>query len=72
MTDRWERLDSLETEEIYYRLTPVEAVELLALFDNVIGGEHPAGRRDRMEQRHWLEKFTENRPRVSHQIRQGR
>ncbi|MEZ4831355.1 MAG: hypothetical protein R2873_04995 [Caldilineaceae bacterium] len=71
-TDRWERLDSLETEEIYYRLTPVEAVELLALFDNVIGGEHPAGRRDRMEQRHWLEKFTENRPRVSHQIRQGR
>lgn len=71
-TDRWERLDSLETEESYYRLTPVEAVELLALFDNVIGGEHPAGRRDRMEQRGWLEKFIENRPRISHQIRQGR
>jgi hypothetical protein len=70
--DRWERLDSLETEETYYRLTPVEAVELLALFDNVIGGEHPAGRRDRTEQRGWLEKFIENRPRLSHQIRQGR
>ncbi|MBX3000234.1 MAG: hypothetical protein KF893_17050 [Caldilineaceae bacterium] len=70
--DRWERLDSLETEESYYRLSPVEAVELLALFDGVIGGEHPAGRRDRMEQRAWLEGFIRNRPRLSHQIRQGR
>jgi hypothetical protein len=70
--DRWERLDSLETEESYYRLSPVEAVELLALFDGVIGGEHPAGRRNRTEQRAWLEAFIQNRPRLSHQIRQGR
>lgn len=70
--DRWERLDSLETEESYYRLAPVEAVELLALFDGVIGGEHPAGRRNRTEQRAWLEGFVQNRPRLSHQIRQGR
>jgi hypothetical protein len=70
--DRWERLDSLETEESYYRLAPVEAVELLALFDNVIGGEHPAGRRNRSKQRAWLEQFIQNRHRLSHQIRQGR
>lgn len=70
--DRWERLDSLETEESYYRLAPAEAVELLALFDGVIGGEHPAGRRHRTEQRAWLEDFLRNRPQLSHQIRQGR
>lgn len=70
--DRWERLDSLETEESYYRLAPVEAIEILALFEGVAGGEHPAGRRSRTEQRQWLEAFVQNRPRLSHQIRQGR
>ena len=70
--DRWERLDSLETEETYYRLAPVEAVELLGLFDGVIGGEHPAGRHERVELHAWIRSFIQNRPRLSHQIRQGR
>lgn len=70
--DRWERLDSLETEESYYRLAPVEAVQLLALFESVTGGEHPGGRREREQQRAWLEQFIKERPRLSHQIRQGR
>jgi hypothetical protein len=70
--DRWERLDSLETEESYYRLAPVEAVELLALFEGVDGGEHPGGRHQREEQRVQVEAYIRQRPRLSHQIRQGR
>ena len=40
--DRWERTDNLETEERYYRLSPAEALEVLAVIENVVHAEHPA------------------------------
>ena len=70
--DRWERLDSLETEETYYRLAPAEAVEVLAVIDGVVGGEHPAGRHTRAAERAWFEAFVRERRPLSHQRKQGR
>jgi hypothetical protein len=70
--DRWERTDSLETEERYYRLAPAEAMELLAVVDNVVDAEHPAHRRERDAQRNWMLEFIGVRPALSHQIKQGR
>lgn len=70
--DRWERLDSLETEDSYYRLAPAEAHSLLALFRTVRGGEHPGGRHSRTEQRAQMDEFLAGRPRLSHQTKQGR
>lgn len=70
--DRWERLDSLETEERYFRLAPAEAGEIFAMFEGVAGGEHPSGRHHRTQQREWLEAFLAPRTPLSHQIRQGR
>ncbi len=70
--DRWERTDSLETEESYYRLAPEEALEVLALIDNVVHAEHPAGRFERTAQREWVLAFIAQHPRLSHQIKQGR
>ncbi|MCB0070499.1 MAG: hypothetical protein KDE20_03535 [Caldilineaceae bacterium] len=70
--DRWERLDSLETEETYYRIAPAEAVEVLAVIDGVVGGEHPAGRHTRAAERAWFEAFVRDRRPLSHQRKQGR
>lgn len=70
--DRWERLDSLETEETYYRVAPAEAVEILAVIDGVVGGEHPAGRHTRAAERAWFEHFVAGRLPLSHQRKQGR
>lgn len=70
--DRWERLDNLETEETYYRIAPVEAVEILAVIDGVAGGEHPAGRHTRAAERAWFEAFVAGRRPLSHQRKQGR
>lgn len=70
--DRWERTDSLETEERYYRLSPAEALELLAVIDNVVHAEHPARRHERNVQRAWMLEFIQGRTLLSHQIRQGR
>jgi uncharacterized protein with PIN domain len=70
--DRWERTDSLETEERYYRLSPAEALEVLAVIDNVVHAEHPARRHERTAQRDWVLAFLSDRPPLSHQIRQGR
>ena len=70
--DRWERLDSLETEETYYRIAPAEAVEVLAVIDGVVGGEHPAGRHTRAAERAWFEAFVRERRPLSHQRKQGR
>ena len=70
--DRWERTDSLETEERYYRLSPVEALEVLAVIDNIVHAEHPARRHERTAQRDWMLAFVGDRPPLSHQIRQGR
>jgi len=70
--DRWERLDSLETEERYYRIAPAEARDLLSLIYSVVGGEHPNRRHERQaEQAHFLA-FMAARAPLSHQIRQGR
>jgi hypothetical protein len=70
--DRWERTDSLETEETYYRLAPGEALEILAVIDGVVHAEHPARRHDRDAERAWMLQFIGARPVLSHQIKQGR
>ncbi len=71
-TDRWERLDNLETEERYFRLAPGEALRILALINSIDGPEHPAARHQRTAQRRTLESFIADRVPLSHQIRQGR
>ena len=70
--DRWERTDSLETEETYYRLAPREALEILAVIDGVVHAEHPARRHERGAERAWMLQFIGTRPVLSHQIKQGR
>ena len=70
--DRWERTDSLETEDTYYRLAPQEALEILAVIEGVAGAEHPARRHERDAQRTWMQQFLGDRPPLSHQIKQGR
>ncbi len=70
--DRWERLDSLETEERYFRLAPMEALEVLARIHRVPGGEHPQGREQRTQERAWVDGFLAQRTPLSHQRRQGR
>ncbi|MCS6825333.1 MAG: hypothetical protein NZ553_01835 [Caldilinea sp.] len=70
--DRWERTESLETEERFYRLAPAEALEALTVIDNVAGAEHPALRHERGAQRNWMLTLIAGRPPLSHQIRQGR
>lgn len=70
--DRWERVDSLETEETIYRIPPAEAAELLTLFLSVPGGDHPERRSDRSPQRDAiLGRFTPRHP-LSHVVKQGR
>ena len=71
-TDRWERLDSLETEERTFRLAPGEALQILALIHSIDGAEHPAARHQREAPRRILETFIADRAPLSHQIRQGR
>lgn len=71
-TDRWERLDNLETEERNIRLAPGEALSLLALINRTENAEHPAGRHQREPQRRILEEIVAQRAPLSHQIRQGR
>jgi len=71
-TDRWERLDNLETEERFFRLAPGEALSILALINSIDGAEHPANRHQRTDQRRILESFIADRVPLSHQIRQGR
>lgn len=71
-TDRWERLDSLETEERYFRLAPAEALSLLALIDGVEGADHPAGRHERESQRQRVEALLAGRTPLSVQVRHGR
>ena len=70
--DRWERTDSLETEETYYRLAPQEALAILAVIDGVVDAEHPARRHERDAQRVWMQQYIGTRPILSHQIKQGR
>ena len=70
--DRWERTDSLETEERFYRLSPPEAIEVLAAIDQVLYADHPARRHGRGAQRDWMLSFLAGRPVLSHQVRQGR
>ena len=70
--DRWERLDSLETDETYWRIAPAEAIALLDVMAGVAGGEHPEGRRERAAERDRFEAFVADRPPVSHQIKLGR
>ena len=70
--DRWERTDSLETEETYYRLAPQEALAILAVIDGVVDAEHPARRHERDAERVWMQQFIGAWPVLSHQIKQGR
>lgn len=70
--DRWERLDNLETEESYYRIAPMEGLALLSLFREAKGGEHPAERHSRGALRERVDAFLVGRPRLLHQMKQGR
>ena len=70
--DRWERLDNLETDERVYRVAPANACEFLAVIDGVVGGDHPAGRENRHEQRRWFESQIIGLDPVSHQVKHGR
>ena len=70
--DRWERLDNLETDERVFRVAPAKACEFLAVIDGVVGGDHPAGREHRDEQRRWFEAQIETLDPLSHQIKHGR
>lgn len=70
--DRWERLDSLETEETLYRVAPTEALQLLSRIHGIDGGDHPQERETRDDERDWFDTFRHNRSALSHQIRHGR
>lgn len=70
--DRWERVDSLETDERIYRVAPVEAAELLTLFGSVHAGDHPEHRHARMAERDWIHAQMQQRTPLSHIIKQGR
>jgi hypothetical protein len=70
--DRWERTDSLETEETVYRVAPVEAAEFLTVIDSVAGGDHPARRAERSAQRAWFLAAVANRTPLSRIVKQGR
>jgi hypothetical protein len=70
--DRWERLDSLETDETYWRVAPAEALALLELIASVRGGEHPVGRHERTRERDRFEAFVARRTPISHQVKLGR
>ena len=70
--DRWERLDSLETEERYYRVAPAEAYAVLHIIHTTPGGDHPARRAERSALRAQILAMLQGRTPLSHQIRQGR
>jgi hypothetical protein len=71
-TDRWERLDNLETEESYYRIAPAEAYAALRIIHATTGGEHPGRRHDRSNERAGIISLITGKQPLSHQIRQGR
>ena len=70
--DRWERSESLETEERYYRVAPQEALQLLRMIDGVVDAEHPARRHERTAERQYMIQFIGDRRPLSHEIKQGR
>jgi hypothetical protein len=70
--DRWERVESLETEEWYYRVAPAEAQLALEIIGREAGSDHPAGREARSHLRTDLMALIANGEPLSHQIRQGR
>jgi len=70
--DRWERVDSLETEETIYRIAPIEAAEMLTLIASVQEAEHPRRRSERTAEREWILAQVAGREPVSHVIKQGR
>lgn len=71
-TDRWERLESLETEERYYRIAPAEAYAALHIIHSTTGGDHPGRRAERHQQRAQMLALVSGKQPLSHQIRQGR
>lgn len=71
-TDRWERLDNLETEERYFRIAPAEAFAALTVIHATKGGDHPGRRADRRQQRDQMLALVASKQPLSHQIRQGR
>lgn len=71
-TDRWERLNSLETEELYFRLAPAQASRFLEISQTEPGSEHPARRGARAAQREQVLALLDGLRPVSHQVRHGR
>ncbi len=70
--DRWERLESLETEERYYRIAPAEAYAALRIIHATQGGDHPGRRAERRQQRAQMLSLVVGSQPLSHQVRQGR
>ena len=70
--DRWERLESLETEETIYRLAPVEALAMLTIIDGVVGGDHPGRRSERNALRERIKNQIRGKMPLSHMVKQGR
>ncbi len=71
-TDRWERLDNLETEESYYRIAPAETYAILSIIHATVGGDHPGRRHERRQQREQILAILSGNQPLSHQVRQGR
>ena len=71
-TDRWERLENLETEELYYRIAPAEAYSALSIIHTTKHGEHPKRRQERDQERAAMLALVADSKPLSHQIRQGR
>ena len=71
-TDRWERLESLETEERYFRIVPADAFAALYIIQHTTGGDHPGRHSERRQPRAQLMAMIVGRAPLSHQIRQGR
>jgi hypothetical protein len=70
--DRWERVDTLETEELYYRVPPALGGQMLDLIFSEVGGEHPAHRAGRNDLRTKILMLVHGLEPLSRQIRQGR
>ena len=70
--DRWERLDTLETEESYYRLAPNEAHEILLLFDSMVAPDHSVRHDNRTQQRLKIQDCISHLQPLSHQVKRGR
>ena len=70
--DRWKRLDTLETEESYYRLAPREAFRILDLLDPAFAPDSQEGHSRRRQQHGAILQFINSQQPLGRQIKHGR